>query len=251
MGTVGIVLFPVICYLMLKAAHKAYKEKDVQRFFLAWLIIPTVAFFCYTGLQSKVQPNWPQVAYLSAFLLVAEWIVISIKAGSYKKFYICFLPSLLLSCLALFHCFFLFFPLPPRSDVGARMHGWRPMGELIKRVDVETNHKAIFVVNGTTLASLIGYYGNIESNRLLDRSLAGNFRVWHTGTQINKEDNVIFVDLDNDKAAERFADLFDNSEINKDSITFSMGTRYIRRVNISFLNSIKETFVFEPSRMYN
>ncbi|HQB83189.1 MAG TPA: hypothetical protein PLR50_06830, partial [Candidatus Rifleibacterium sp.] len=248
LGTVGLTLFPVLWWIVCRQAVQTYRRNDEIRFFLAWLALPTMLFFTWTGLKAKVEANWPQVAYLSAFLLVAEWLSAGIAAGSWRRFKWVAGPSLLLTVVALVQSMTLVLPLPVRSDVTVRMHGWKQMGEFVRRVDAETGRKRLFVVQGTTLTTLVGYYGGIEPERLIELYVNGNFRVWWQGKTLPPGADVVFVDADHYPEAAAFGGKF-TSTASESLDIYSCG-RKIRRINITRMDGLLQPHQFIPLKVF-
>lgn len=246
LGTVGLTLFPLLWFVVGREAYLAWRRDDAVRFFLAWLALPSMLFFTRTGLQAKVEANWPQVAYLTAFLLVAEWITAGPQPR--RRFYWVVGPSAFVAVLAVIQSVTLVLPLPPRSDVSVRMHGWKQMGEALKRVDADTGHKSLFVVQGTTLTTLTGYYGNIESERLVELYLNGNFRIWWQGLTIEPGRDIVFVDEDRYSEAVSMAAKF-TTVASESFDVFSCG-RKIRRINLTRMSGLREPLEFKPNKVF-
>ena len=246
LGTVGLTLFPAIWFVVLRVACLAWRRADAVRFFLAWLALPSMLFFTRTGLQAKVEANWPQVAYLTAFLLVAEWIVAA--PNPRRRFAWVAAPSVFVAMLAVLQCLTLLLPLPPRADVSVRMHGWRQMGSALKKIDAETGHQALFVVQGTTLTTLTGYYGGIESDRLVELYVNGNFRIWWQGRVIAPGRDVVFVDENRFPETERLAAKF--AGIASEAIDIVSCGKTIRRINLTRMSGLREPLEFKPNKVF-
>lgn len=246
LGTVGLILFPVMWFVVIREAFRSFKSGDEIRFILAWLALPTMLFFTWTGLKSKVEANWPQVAYLSAFLLVAEWLVKS--ENFWRRFKWVAGPSIFMALLAIIQSLTLLLPLPPRSDVTVRMHGWRQMGEAIRKLDAQTDREEIFIIQGTTLATLVGYYGGIESGRFAELYLNGNFRVWWHDRVIPPGSDLIFVDSDHHPETAAFSQKFTSSTTESHDI-YSCG-RKIRRINLTRMSGLKEPLKLIPNKVF-
>ncbi len=246
LGTVGLTLFPVMWFVVLRQAFRSFKKNDEIRFILVWLALPSMLFFTWTGLKSKVEANWPQVAYLTAFLLVSDWLVRSENFSRRCRWVAG--PSVILALIAVFQSVTLLLPLPPRSDVTVRMHGWRQMGEAIRKLDEKTGRKQIFIVQGTTLATLVGYYGGIESGRFVELYLNGNFRIWWHGRVLPPGTDLIFVDADHHPEASAYAGKFASSTTESHDI-YSCG-RKIRRINLTRMSGLKAPLTLIPNKVF-
>ncbi len=240
LGTIGLTLFPAIWYATVKAASHAWRRLDENRFFLAWLALPTMTFFVYTGVKSKVEANWPQIAYLSAMLLVAEWL--NTSPDTRRRNWV-IVPSALLAALVVVQSLTLIIPVPPRSDISTRMHGWRKMGELIKRADADTGRKAVFVGQGPPLAALIGFYGDIPAARVAEVHAGGNFQIWWKNRELPAGSEVVYVDDDKYSEAMHFAANF--AESASMTVPISFAGRHIRNINLTTMKNLQKNLKFK------
>ncbi len=240
LGTVGPVLFLVLWFVSLSAALKTWRQNDEYRFFLVWLALPSMLFFTWTGLKSKVEANWPQVAYLSAMMLVAEWVC---AEGTGRKRIIWTVgPSALLAVIAIFQSITLVLPLPPKSDVTLRMHGWRQMGEIIRQADVATGGKAFIVSQGGTLGTLVSFYSGISGNRIAELYSSGNYRIWWANRFLEPGNDVIFIDEDRYSEAEHHALKF--AEFKKQPHDIIVAGKKIRTINVTIMKNLQTKFDF-------
>lgn len=240
LATVGLILFPLLYFVAFTTATTSWRKQDETRFFLAWLALPTMLFFAYSGLRSKVEANWPQVAYLSVMLLAAEWACRAPNPSRRLKWVI--LPSALMAGIAIIQSLTLALPLPGKSDVTMRMHGWQQLGEIVRRADQASGKKATFVVQGATLATLVSYYGKIESQRIAELYSTGNFRVWWQDRQLEPGTNVIYIDENRHSEAAHHAEKFAASSCESHDI-YACG-RKIRTINVTQMVDLQEPFTF-------
>lgn len=240
LGTVGPVLFPVLWFVALAGALRFKKQDDEIRFFLVWLALPSMLFFTWTGLRSKVEANWPQVAYLSTMLLVAEWLVTS---ENFRK-RACWVigPSAILASVAILQSITLWLPVPPKSDVTLRMHGWRQMGEIIRQLDAETAGKCYVVAQGGTLGTLVSFYGQISGDRVAELYSSGNYRVWWAGRHLEPGADVIYVDENRHSEADTHAQKF--AEHIKRSHDIIVAGKKIRTLNVTLMKNLQTKFDF-------
>jgi len=241
LGTIGLTLWPVLWFATIKVAWSAYRNNDEQRFFLAWLALPAMLFFTHTALKSKIEANWPQIAYLSAMLLTAEWLCESGKGM--KRIYWVIGPSAILAVVAVVQALTLVLPLPPSADISLRLHGWRQMGTILREIDRETGNKLLFVSQGGTLATLTGYYAGLPSSRVAEISATGNFRVWLQGKILAPGSDMIYVDENKSSEAMRWAERF-NSHTAKSFDIYSAGKK-IRTINVTHMRELKEPIHFK------
>jgi len=240
LGTIGLTLWPLLWFAALKNAYSAFKRNDEKRFFLAWLTLPALLFFTHTGLKAKVEANWPQIAYLSAMLLAAEWMCQPSKGRS--RVYWIIGTSAVLALIAVIQVMTLALPLPPKADIGLRLHGWRQMGDILKTTNAATGNKLVFAAQGATLTTLTGYYGELPSNRIVEINSSGNFKVWQENRRLETGSDLIYVDDNNYSEAKNWATKFNSS--NAESFEILAAGKKIRTINITHMKNLKEPIVF-------
>ncbi|OGK11701.1 MAG: hypothetical protein A2W80_01080 [Candidatus Riflebacteria bacterium GWC2_50_8] len=240
LGTIGITLWPVLWFAALTNAWSSFKRNDEKRFFLAWLTVPALFFFTRTGMTAKVEANWPQIAYLSSMLLAAEWMCE--KGKGMRRIYLSIGPSALLAVIAVIQVATLALPLPPKADISLRLHGWRQMGELIKKADAKTGNKLMFVGQGATLTTLTGYYGELPSARIAEIVSTGNFKVWLKDRVLEPGSDIIYVDDNNSSVAMNVAGKF--SSHTSESFDIIEAGKKIRTINLTHMMGLKEPMKF-------
>lgn len=174
-----------------------------SRFALAAMAAPMAMFFLVNGCRSKVEANWPQPAYLTAFPLVADWLCATaavaatgVTTGSWRRFWIAAAPTFLLALLATVQAFTLIIPLPPGNDISTRLHGWREFGAEIASEARVVGDSAVFVTQGSTLSALAGFYGGLPVGRAVEIHRQNNWRFWWAEPTIATGTDIVFVDLD-------------------------------------------------------
>jgi len=240
LGTIGLTLWPVLWFAAISNAYFAFRRDDENRFFLAWLTLPALLFFTQTGLKSKVEANWPQIAYISAMLLAAEWVCQ--KGKGRRRIYWVIGPSAFLAVVAVIQAITLVLPLPPKADISLRLHGWRQMGEILKQVDQRTGNKLLFAGQGATLTTLTGYYAKLPSDRIAEIVSTGNFKVWQKDKHLEAGSDMIFVDDNNYSEALNWATRF-NSHSAESFEIFAAGKK-IRTINVTHMKDLKEPMAF-------
>jgi len=240
LGTIGLFLYPAFWIAVVSAARKSWRENDEIRFFLAWVAIPMMTFFVYTGLRSKVEANWPQIAYISAMVLVSEWLINCKKP---KRLTWVLAPSILLAMLAVIQSFTLILPIPTKSDISCRMHGWKEMGKILVKTDTETNYKACFVGQGAPLAALLGFYGKLPPERVAEIHKGGNFRFWLKDVKLATGSSIVYVDTDRYSEANAYVNKFSSSA----SQTYSIKkfNKQIRKLNVTIMKNSLGSFEFK------
>ncbi|KAF1079235.1 MAG: hypothetical protein GQF41_4431 [Candidatus Rifleibacterium amylolyticum] len=240
LGTIGLTLWPVLWFAAITTAISSYKRDDEKRFFLAWLTLPAMVFFTYTAMKSKIEANWPQIAYLSTMLLAAEWLCEPGKGR--RRIYWVLGPSAALAVIAVTQTLTLALPLPANADISLRLHGWRQMGEFIKQIDNETGNKLLFAGQGATLTTLAAYYGGLPSSRIAEIVSYGNFKVWLKDKQLPAGSDMIFVDDNRHSEAMNWATRFGSHEAR--SYDIHHAGKKIRTINITHMKDLKEPMAF-------
>ncbi|GAB4274434.1 MAG: hypothetical protein Kow0029_14780 [Candidatus Rifleibacteriota bacterium] len=240
LGTIGITLFPILWLAVCKNAINAWKRADETRFFLAWLAFPMMAFFVYTGTQSKVEANWPQIAYISAMILAAEWIAISPTTA--RKYWVLG-PSVFMAAIVVLQSLTLILPISPKSDISTRLHGWREMGKKIRKLDEQLEYKAVFVGQGAPFACLVSYYGNIPPERIAEIHGDKSFRFWWASQTLPLGSDIVYIDNDKYSEASAYTGYF--SESASFSLPISYAGKKIRNINFTTMKNLKHKFEFK------
>lgn len=195
LGTIGPVVFPLFWWIGVKAVLDGVRRREPARMFLGMLALPMMLFFVKRGLTSKVEANWPQIAYLSLMPLTAEWLFTA-EGKLRSRLGWVLGPSALLTLLVVVQAMTLILPLPPRADVSTRLHGWKQMGEAVRRLDERFGRTALFVGQGGPLTALIAFYGNIPPGRVAEIHGQGNWQFWWKGRQPASGSSVVYVNTD-------------------------------------------------------
>ncbi|MGM0600110.1 MAG: ArnT family glycosyltransferase [Candidatus Rifleibacteriota bacterium] len=233
LGTLGPSIFILIFYLSFTQFYKSFKSKNEKVFFLAATVLPALLLFTYSGLKTKVEANWPQIAYLGGFPLMAHWLV---SGWSKKRAGWTILPGAILALIALIHSATLILPF---KDISYRLHGWEKAGKLLKKVDEETGKKSLFVGQGYGITAEAAFYGNIPPERTAETHSGKNYRFWNSKELIKNAENVVYVDEDDYSEAAHFGKRFNKQEFRQHEI-HSNG-RLIRKLNISIFSDPKES----------
>ncbi len=245
LATVGLTLLPLIWFITLKHIKSAFTANDEKRFFLAWLALPGMLLFSYTGMSAKVEANWPQMAYLSAILLTAEWIL---QASNLKKRLAWVIsPSLILAVLAVTHGLTLFMPIPPRADISARMHGWQEFGKTIRRIDRDFDADVVFVSQGTTLGTMLSFYGNIPAERVAELHSAGNYQIWWQNRELEKGSDAVFVDDDRFPEAMHYTTRF--ASFTREIYNIRACNKKVRTINVTKMYNLQSPMKFIDPRV--
>lgn len=120
-GLITPILFVLIAVSLARALKRA---SDDRRFVLAVVALLTFAFFMYSALRQRVEPNWPSPAYIPAIVLVAthdwdprgaRWLAGGIVLAA--------IVSVVIYAQAITPVL----PLTPARDPIARAFGWREL----------------------------------------------------------------------------------------------------------------------------
>ena len=136
-GLVSPLLFLAILWAMVKCAYQGFRRGEKRWLLLFWTSVPVLLFFAYTSLRSKVEANWPALAYFSAVValggLVAEgWAGWS--RGRRVFAWVAGLMALLFTVLAHLQAVHAIIPVPAHRDPTSQLHGWRGLGDRMKEV---------------------------------------------------------------------------------------------------------------------
>jgi 4-amino-4-deoxy-L-arabinose transferase-like glycosyltransferase len=243
LGTLGPVLFPLIWYVTIQSLIQGWRQNDRPRFALAILALPTMVFFLKRGFQSKVEANWPQIAYLSVMPLVAHWLA----GGNFRRrlAVVCF-PSLILMALAVFQAFTLYLPLPGRSDVSMRLHGWEALGEVIRLADEKTGKQLLFVGQGVPFTGLVAFYGQLPPDRITTIHGMGNWRFWWKDSLLPIGADIVYVDEGKHSEAPNVARFFEQSVMTEQYPMTARG-RFLRTIHLTYLHGYKGGLKFDGS----
>lgn len=239
LGTFGLLLFPLVCFTSVKGVSDGWRQRNPVRFFIAVCPLPMLLFFCYTGASAKVEANWPQVAYLSALLLVAEWLCDS-NSVWWKRAVIG--VNLLLFGVVLLQTWLHILPVPPSHDITTRLHGWTQLGEALRRIDHDTGRSLCFVGQGAPVAALVGFYGDLPGDRVAEIHATGNWQFWWRNRSIATGASLIYVDLQDNSEAPIFAQYFTRGTTA--SLTVSVFDRVIRQISLTYLQGASRQLQF-------
>jgi 4-amino-4-deoxy-L-arabinose transferase-like glycosyltransferase len=136
-GLISPLMLLALGWGMVKSGILGFWRKKDHLLLLFWTSAPLLLFFAYTSLRSKVEPNWPAVAYFSAVVALAglsseEWS--AWKRGKRALAWAAGLTAFLFTFLAHLQPIHRVIPLPAAMDPTSRVQGWRALGDRIKEV---------------------------------------------------------------------------------------------------------------------
>lgn len=135
-GVVSPLLFLLLIWSMIYSASRGFKGQ-ISLLLLFWTSAPVLAFFAYTSLRSKVEANWPALAYFSC--VIALVCLLKENWPKWKRFPkgivgIAVLISFLSTVVAHLQPFIKIIPLSAAHDPTSQLKGWRILGERILEV---------------------------------------------------------------------------------------------------------------------
>ena len=131
---------PILFVLIAIAVAKSLRPSlGPERWLLAVVSTLYFAFFVYSALKKRVEPNWPAPAYIGGVVLCAayrwsekakQWRAAGIALGG------------VLSLAVYLHAFEPVFPIPPAKDPVARAFGWGALAAAAERAAAAPRGKA-------------------------------------------------------------------------------------------------------------
>ncbi len=136
-GVVTPLMLPLVLWAIVRSGIKGFQQKKMELLLLFWTSAPILLFFAVTSLRSKVEANWPAMAYVSAFIALSGivsqdwtgWKKIQ-KGFAWAAVFIAFLVNL----LAHLQPIYTVLPIPAKIDPTSQLYGWRVLGERIEEV---------------------------------------------------------------------------------------------------------------------
>jgi 4-amino-4-deoxy-L-arabinose transferase-like glycosyltransferase len=116
---------PILFIMMAIAVGRALRRGESSvRFTLAMLALVSFAFFIYSAVRQRVEPNWPAPAYIPAIVLVATG---SWSTRGFKWLKIGGGLAALMSVVIYAQALVPILPIKPSKDPIARAFGWREL----------------------------------------------------------------------------------------------------------------------------
>ncbi|MBF0502954.1 MAG: glycosyltransferase family 39 protein [Candidatus Riflebacteria bacterium] len=239
--TVGPLFWPLLFWFGIRGLIDGWRRNDETRFALAALGLPMMLFFVFNGCRSKVEANWPQMAYLTIMPFVGEWIAAGMDR---RRLWAIGATSGLLTALVIMQVLTLVIPIDPGNDISVRMYGWDKLGSAARELDEKTGRTALFIGQGGPLTALIGFYGGIEPDRLMEIHASNNWRIWGADRRLATGATAIYVDdglyvSEVEAAAKNFS-----SSDNPVLVPVVAGGRTLRTIQLTVLRGHLGTLVF-------
>ena len=136
-GLASPLVFLGILWAMGKSAWIGFRRGKDHLLLLFWTSAPILLFFAYASLRSRVEGNWPALAYFSGLVAMAglanqEWG----GWGKGKRIFswAAVIISLLFTVLAHLQPLHAVIPVEAQDDPTSQLHGWRALGNRIEAV---------------------------------------------------------------------------------------------------------------------
>ena len=136
-GLVSPLMFLAVIWAMAKSGIRGFRQQKQNLLLLLWTSAPILLFFAVTSLRSKVEANWPALAYFSAVMALAGMVSEERpKWGKAQKGFAwaAVLTALLVTFLAHLQPIYPVVPIKAKKDPTSQLYGWRLLGERIKEV---------------------------------------------------------------------------------------------------------------------
>jgi len=136
-GLVSPLMFLAVIWAMAKSGIEGFRQQKKNLLLLFWTSAPILLFFAVTSLRSKVEANWPALAYFSAVIALAG--IVSEEWPKWRKAQKGFawaagLTALLFTFLAHLQPIYPVVPIKAKKDPTSQLYGWRILGERIKEI---------------------------------------------------------------------------------------------------------------------
>jgi 4-amino-4-deoxy-L-arabinose transferase-like glycosyltransferase len=149
-GVVTPLLFLAALGAMAQSALRGFLRRRPDFLLLFWTSAPILLFFAYTSLRSKVEANWPALAYFPAVVALAgivserwpEW-----RKGKKALAWAAAITAAAMTTIAHLQPIYPVIPISPEKDPTSQLQGWRALGEKIQRTAQTLDPaKGIFVL---------------------------------------------------------------------------------------------------------
>ena len=138
-GMLSPFVFITWLYIMVKSLYLGLKRQNANLLLLFCTSAPVFLFFAMISLRTKVEGNWPGMAYFSGLIAMAGLSFLALSREKKRKLYaawliIVFSSSLILTAVAHVQAVYPVLPIPLKDDPTSALHGWREMGLEVNRV---------------------------------------------------------------------------------------------------------------------
>lgn len=181
-GQIGILsVLPAVLLIAAVIFTLKSKQRTPQTLFLNVFLLLPLAFFAYSSLQKRVEPNWPSPAYISGLMLIP--ILWEHYTGSKKRFLRnVTIISVGIACIGsaviLLHAHSPFLPLASRSDPTTQLRGWNQWAHTVAALKISADPQDTLQL----------YANRYQETALLSFYLPGqpHVRCLYTGGRMNQ-----------------------------------------------------------------
>jgi 4-amino-4-deoxy-L-arabinose transferase-like glycosyltransferase len=136
-AVVSPLMFIALLWAMVRSGLAGYRFNKEHLLLLFWTSAPILLFFAYSSLRSKVEANWPALAYFSAVVALAgisteEWP--GWKKGRRMYSWASILTAFLFTFIAHLQPIHAIVPIPAHRDPTSQLQGWGALGERIREI---------------------------------------------------------------------------------------------------------------------
>ena len=162
-GVVSPLMLLGLIWAMVKSAYEGYRRNDKNWLLLFWTSMPILIFFAYTSLRSKVEANWPALAYFSAVAAMAGLITESWSAWGKKKRAFAWAAAIMafvFTSLAYLQPIYAVVPISAKRDPTSQVYGWRKLGDKIKEISatMDSGNQIFLLASGHQLVAESMFY---------------------------------------------------------------------------------------------
>jgi hypothetical protein len=134
-GLVSPFVFLALIWAMVRSMIEGLRRQKTSLLLLFSTSAPLLLFFAYTSLRSKVEANWPALAYLTAVVPLAG--ITSEEWPGWTKTkkglaWVAVLTAFLLTSAVYLQTLYALVPIPAENDPTSGLCGWRILGERIE-----------------------------------------------------------------------------------------------------------------------
>jgi 4-amino-4-deoxy-L-arabinose transferase-like glycosyltransferase len=127
-GVVSPLMLLALIWAMVKSAQEGFRRNEKKWLLLFWTSTPILLFFGYTSLRSKVEANWPALAYFSAVVALSGLILQGWgQWGGKRKGFIraAVIVAFLFTFLAHLQPIYAVVPIAAKKDPTSQLYGWK------------------------------------------------------------------------------------------------------------------------------
>jgi hypothetical protein len=178
---------PVLFGFLLMAWAWAWRRRQeddgpgADRWLLWCASAPVLLFFAALSVRTRVEGNWPAPAYLGGLLLVLPWMAEVHPRPKLQRWAVGL--GLAFSLLAYGQAGWPFLPIPqarPKWDSGARVDGWRELGQRVQAERASMGHAFTAARTYQNAAELAFYQSDHPRTLILQEGVINHqYRFWN------------------------------------------------------------------------